>query len=166
MEPALFRQSSFRAKITDASRDLGCDPWSIHQPRPPYQTGALAPAGGGGQIRMVFFCTMPQFVTLGANGKAIKFWLFVIRVYYDKLCHMLKPLVPKFRNDLCSRLKDVAEKQVPAKLRPIVGINVGPIMIQNNVWQLNVGGKTQTLNRAHCVISDLSGPGHSWKGSV
>ena len=35
---------------------------------------------------------------------------------------MLKPLVPKFRPDLSARLKDIAENQVPAKLKPIVGI--------------------------------------------
>ena len=34
---------------------------------------------------------------------------------------MLKPLVPKFRQDLLTRLKYIAEKQVPAKLKPIVG---------------------------------------------
>ena len=33
---------------------------------------------------------------------------------------MLKPLVPRFRQDLSSRLKDSAEKQVPAKLKLIV----------------------------------------------
>ena len=33
---------------------------------------------------------------------------------------MLKPLVPKFRSDISPRLKDIAEKQVPAKLKPIV----------------------------------------------
>ena len=33
---------------------------------------------------------------------------------------MLKPLVPKFRSDLSVRLRDIAEKQVPAKLKPIV----------------------------------------------
>ena len=36
---------------------------------------------------------------------------------------MLKPLVPKFRQGLSARLKDIAEKQVPAKLKPIVNIN-------------------------------------------
>ena len=34
---------------------------------------------------------------------------------------MLKPIVPKFRQDLTVRSKDIAEKQVPAKLKPIVG---------------------------------------------
>ena len=34
---------------------------------------------------------------------------------------MLKPLVPKFRPDLSAHLRDIAEKQVPAKLKPIVG---------------------------------------------
>ena len=35
---------------------------------------------------------------------------------------MLKPLVPKFRSDLSVRLRDIVEKQVPAKLKPIVGV--------------------------------------------
>ena len=34
---------------------------------------------------------------------------------------MLKPLVPKFRPGLSVQLEDIAEKQVPAKLKPIVG---------------------------------------------
>ena len=34
---------------------------------------------------------------------------------------MLKPLVPKFRSDLPVRLRDIAEKQVPERLKPIVG---------------------------------------------
>ena len=33
---------------------------------------------------------------------------------------MLKPPVPKFCPDLSARLKDIAEKQVPVKLKPIV----------------------------------------------
>ena len=33
---------------------------------------------------------------------------------------MLKPVVAKFRLDLSVRLKDIAEKQVPVKLKPIV----------------------------------------------
>ena len=33
---------------------------------------------------------------------------------------MLKPLVPKFPPDLPVRLKDIAEKQVPTNLKPIV----------------------------------------------
>ena len=34
---------------------------------------------------------------------------------------MLKHPVPKFRSDLSVHLRDIAEKQVPAKLKPIVG---------------------------------------------
>ena len=48
------------------------------------------------------------------------FEFFVVRVYNEKLGHILKPLVPKFRPDLSARLKDIAEKRVPAKLKPIV----------------------------------------------
>ena len=33
---------------------------------------------------------------------------------------MLKPLVPKFRPDLSVCLKDITEKQIPVKLKPIV----------------------------------------------
>ena len=62
-----------------------------------------------------------QFLTLGANGKAMKYRFFVIKVYYEKLGHMLKPLKSKFHSGLSARLKDVVEKQVPAKLKPIVG---------------------------------------------
>ena len=68
----------------------------------------------------VAYCAMSQFVTLEANGKTLKFWFYVIREYYEKLVHMLKPLLPKFRPDLSTRLKHIAEKQVPAKLKPIV----------------------------------------------
>ena len=50
-------------------------------------------------------------------------FFFVIRVYDEKLGHMLKPLVSKFRPDLSARLKDIAEKQVSAKPQPIVGIH-------------------------------------------
>ena len=37
---------------------------------------------------------------------------------------MPKPLVPKFRLDMSARLKGIAEKQVPAKLKPIVGAHL------------------------------------------
>ena len=36
---------------------------------------------------------------------------------------MLKPLVPKFRPDLSAHLKDIAEKKVPAKLKPTAILN-------------------------------------------
>ena len=35
---------------------------------------------------------------------------------------MLKPLVPNFRPDISARLKEIAEKQVSAKLKPLVGV--------------------------------------------
>ena len=35
---------------------------------------------------------------------------------------MPKPLAPKFRPDLSALLKDIVEKQVPAKLKPVVGM--------------------------------------------
>ena len=36
---------------------------------------------------------------------------------------MLKPLVAKFPSDLSVRLRNIAEKQVPAELKPMVGVS-------------------------------------------
>ena len=94
----------------------------IHSSAPAHLTKTERwPLPEGSICKGVGYCTIPQFLTLGANGKALKLGFFVIRVYYEKLVHILKPLVPKFRPDLCASLKDIAEKQVPAKLKPIVG---------------------------------------------
>ena len=45
---------------------------------------------------------------------------FVIREYYENLGHILKPLLPKFGSDLFDRLRNIVEKQVPARLKPMV----------------------------------------------
>ena len=45
---------------------------------------------------------------------------------------MLKSLVPKFRSDLSVRLRDIADKLVPAKLKPIVVYT----MLHNNAYKL------------------------------
>ena len=42
---------------------------------------------------------------------------FVIRVYDEKLGHVLEPLVAKYRPDLFACLRDIAKKQVPANLK-------------------------------------------------
>ena len=132
MEPTQLKQSSSRAKATDANRDLDCDPWSIQQSRLPYHTGALASAGVS-IYEGVAYCVMSQILTLWASGKTLKFWFPVIRVYYEILGHMLKPIVPKFCLDLWARLKDIAKKQVPAKLKPIV--------VFSKRWRQNTGIK-------------------------
>ena len=41
---------------------------------------------------------------------------------------MLKPFLPRFRPDLSARLKDIAEKQVPPKLKPIAGCIRDPFL--------------------------------------
>ena len=51
-------------------------------------------------------------------------FLFVTRAYYEKLGHMLNTLAPRLRPDLSASLKDVAEKQVPTKPKPIAGGSV------------------------------------------
>ena len=37
----------------------------------------------------------------------------MVKLYYEKLGHMLKPLVPKFRSHLFAYLNDIAEKTGP-----------------------------------------------------
>ena len=56
----IFAQS---AKVMDASCDLGCDLKPIQQPRPPYQTGALA-SDGGAIYERAPYCATSQFLTL------------------------------------------------------------------------------------------------------
>ena len=51
------------------------------------------------------------------------FFFFVIGVHYEKLGRMMKPLAPKFPSDLFVRLRNIAEKQVPAELKPVVGVS-------------------------------------------
>ena len=53
---------------------------------------------------------------------SVFFFCFVISVCYEKSPYMFKALVPKLPPDLSVRLKDVAEKQVPALLKPIVAM--------------------------------------------
>ena len=54
---------------------------------------------------------------------------------------MLKPLVSKFHSDLSIRLKDIVEKQVPAKLKPIVvdDENFTTLNYKLNIMSLPVG---------------------------
>ena len=56
---------------------------------------------------------------------------------------MLKPLVPKFHSDLSVRSRDIAEKQVPAKLTPIVVVR--PVKSQNFKHGLRVLDSIQFL---------------------
>ena len=48
---------------------------------------------------------------------------------------MLKLLVPEFRSDLSARLKVIAEKQVPAKVKPISydGMNEHFYVVRNTL---------------------------------
>ena len=96
--------------------------WSIYQPRPRSQTGALASAGGfRTKAYSVTYCAMPYFLHYEPMTKPWNFDFLLRREYYEKLRHMLKPLVLKFCPDLSIRLKDIAEKQFPARQKPIVG---------------------------------------------
>ena len=50
---------------------------------------------------------------------------------------MLQPIVPRFRSDISVLLKDITEKQVPAKLKPIVS-NVISIKVEDILILLNI----------------------------
>ena len=43
-----------------------------------------------------------------------------MRINDEKLGHILESLVAKYRPDLFAHLKDIAAKQVPANLKPMV----------------------------------------------
>ena len=53
-------------------------------------------------------------ITIQLQNPEILLLFFVMIVYYEKLGRMMKLIVPKFYSDLSVRLRDVAEKQVPA----------------------------------------------------
>ena len=76
----IFEQS---AKVMDASCDLGCDLKPIHQPRPPYQTGALASDGGAiyeGVAYYNFWCHVTIF-NIRRQWKDPKIYIF----YYKSI---------------------------------------------------------------------------------
>ena len=52
--------------------------------------------------------------------------IFCYNSIWQKIDRMLKPLVLKFRPDLSICLKDIAEKQVPARLKPVVNPRLFP----------------------------------------
>ena len=77
MEPALFGQSSSRAKVGDASRDLAAirnqfiNPAHLTKPE-------CWPLSEGSTYEMMAYCyyTMSQYLALGANDKTLKFRFF------------------------------------------------------------------------------------------
>ena len=109
------------AVYTDGRHVCGMTRDPIHQPRPSYQTGAERwPLPEGFVYEGVAHCPMSHVETLGPNGKALKFlFFFAIRVNYEKIVRMLELLVLKFRPDLSPRIKDIAKKEVHAKLKPV-----------------------------------------------
>ena len=72
---------------------------------------------------------MSDFLTLGTNGKTPKWIFFDVREYNEKVGRILKHHGPQRRPDLSARLKHIAEEQVPAKLKPIVGNLVDSIFL-------------------------------------
>ena len=121
MEPAQFRQISPYEKVMDASRDLGCA-WSlIHSSAPPTLPNRSAGLCRRGHIRRGGLLRHVAIFSIRSQRQDPEIlFLFIIGVYYDKLGHILKTLVPKFRPCLFARFRYIADKQVHAKLKPIV----------------------------------------------
>ena len=61
-----------------------------------------------------------------------------------KLGHMLKPLLPKFRSHLSFHLQNITEKQVPAKLKPIVAGDTQSHSNPSDIPDKHSGYLTQT----------------------
>ena len=70
--------------------------------------------------KLLFLNRAGSMLNIASQWRDPEILIFVLRVCYEKLGHILKPLMPKFRSDLSFRLRDIAENQVPAKLKPIV----------------------------------------------
>ena len=51
--------------------------------------------------------------------------IFCYRSVLRKIRSHAETLIPKFCTYLSIRLRDIAEKQVPAKLKPILGVQYG-----------------------------------------
>ena len=83
--------------------------------------------------RLAYVTFAPERVCLNRPGSMLSImsqrqdpeiliYFFVIRVYYEKLGHMVKPFMPKFLSDLSVRSRDITENQVPTTLKPMVGM--------------------------------------------
>ena len=79
---------------------------------------------------------------------------------------MLKPLVPKFNSDLSVRLREITEKQVPVKLKPIVdGWAMGPRVLPWNGHGHIFGPGAQYVLRLSLLRISLSNI-HEFYGHV
>ena len=59
-------------------------------------------------------------------------------MYYEKIGHILKPLVPTFRPDLSVRFRDITKKQVLAELKPIL-VPTTPYQLCSEQFTLIIG---------------------------
>ena len=73
----------------------------------------------------------------------------------EKIGQMLKSLVPKFRPNLPARLKDIAEKQVPAMLKPIAGEDKKRYQPQHHFDCLGFWPNTVVLGNPSTYFGDI-----------
>ena len=119
--PAALGQCSSWAETTVAS---GCrlhNLQSIHTPVSPVMPNRIAGLQTRGLYEGAAQRPTSYFLTLRVNGKSLKFWLFVISLYYKKLGRHLKPLLSKYPPDPLGRLENMPEKVYYTELKPIAG---------------------------------------------
>ena len=149
---APFEQCS---KVTAASRDLGCDKWSIYQSRLPFQTGALARASAVTSALFFFKHYELMFNIARFHIREVRMWFFDFFCYKNTLgnirSHAETPC-SKFCPDLSVRLKDIAEKADPRKAETDSGVKRKLFLYES--WFRN-------LSHLLCVAS-----GHQKSGNI
>ena len=95
----------------------------------------------GSIYKGVAYCATSRFY-IRSQRQDPQIVTFAIRVYCEIYCCMLKHLVPRFRHDITIiPFKDIAKLQVPAKLEPIVEIQIDTFLQQINLLA-SIGKKT------------------------
>ena len=164
MEPALFTQSSSRAKVTGASHDLVCDPWSIHQPFPPFQTMALGSAVGV-HIQRCGLLRHAAIFNITSQWQDPEILIYCYNSIWWKIGpHVETPCAQVSFWSTCP-FKRYRGKRIPAKLKPtagdavsISGVNRDPKNLgpEKNVLTDSVIGRSVPKNsdtfRSVCLL--------------
>ena len=117
-------------------------PAVIHPSAPPTLPNRSAGFCRSGHIRRGGLLRHVAVCNIRTQLQDPEILIFCYKSNYEKLGHILKPLVPKFRPDLSARLKDISEKQVPAKLKPIVVFYVSCCLTGHRVSGRGCGAPT------------------------
>ena len=79
------------------------------------------------------YCAMSHFLNIRSQWLGPEILIFCDKSILRKIRSHADTIVPKFRSDLSARLKDTAEKQVPAKLKTMAGNGLA-FNSQHYIW--------------------------------